>query len=89
LKLAIREPLKDAMNAILPEGLYFSHFLEANLKIILIKWLSRFSGTSRQKVKSQINSASSATRAQRAVKIYKPPADLVITAFEYKSNLSK
>jgi hypothetical protein len=71
LKLAIRETIKDEMKAILPEGLYFFHFLEANLKIIIIEWLSRLSGTSQQKVKSQINSASSATRAQRAVKVYK------------------
>jgi hypothetical protein len=41
------------MNAILPEGLYFFHFLEVNLKIKINKWLSRLSGTSQQKVKSQ------------------------------------
>jgi hypothetical protein len=77
------------MNAILPEGLCFFHFLQANLKIIIIKWLSRLSGTSQQKVKSQINSASSATRAQRAVKENKSQAVLVISAFEYTSNVSK
>ncbi len=68
---------------------YFFHYLKANLKIIIIKRLSRLSGTSQQKVKSRINSASSATRAQRAVRVYKPQAVLVISAFEYKSNVSK
>jgi hypothetical protein len=31
MKLAIRGALKDGMNALLPEGLLFFHFLKANL----------------------------------------------------------
>jgi len=38
-----------------------------------------FSGAYQQNVKRQINSASSATRAQRAVKLYKHQAALVYT----------
>ena len=72
-----------------PKGCIFFTFWGVKFKIIIIKWLSRLSDTSQLKVKIQTNSASSTTRAQRAVKVYKPPAVLVISVFEYRSNVSK
>ncbi len=50
------------------------HFLEANLLILIIEWSSRLRGASQQKVKRKTNFASSASRAQRAVKVFKPQA---------------
>jgi len=54
------------MNAILPEGLLFFTFWLCHIPLL-------FSGA-QQKVKRENYSASFASRAQRAVKIYKPQA---------------
>ena len=69
LKLDLARASKDAMNAILPNGLLFFTLCPCHIPLLL--------NGAQQKVKRENYSASLASRAQRAVIIYKPQTGLV------------